>query len=161
MVAVAAGAVLVLSGCSAGPTGPPNGDGGTAPGGVELQVPRLVINGTAHGLDQAESTCHFEGGDNIVVRTRSVDYVERGDVALSFWATPAESRSEVAIFPGSGSPMAQGHGTWEPDGTGVFDGGLEASIDGDLLTIQGVFESSVIDDYVTEVDFAINCVPKP
>lgn len=140
---------MALAGCTAAqPDG--GGDGGTSDA-----VPRLVINGQEHELND-ESDCSIRSDGKLAADVEAVDF-EESNAALRFWATPSESRSEVAIDVDPDSPLAQGHGTWEEDDTGVFDGGLEAELDGERLTLNGTFESRVVADYQVEVDFAIDC----
>lgn len=119
-------------------------------------VPRLILNGDSHELND-ESFCHYQKNGKTHANVKTDD---GSDAALRFWATPSESRSEVAMDVPD-SPLAQGHGTWEDDDTGVFNGGLEAQLEDDRLTLAGTFESAVVDDYQVDVDFAIDCIDEP
>lgn len=133
---------MALAGCGAG------GDQSDA-------VPRLIINGEAHELDE-DSSCSIADDGKLSVDTKSVDYDE-SNVALRFWATPSESRAEVAIDSEPDASVAQGMADWGEGGTAVFNGGLEAVLDRGVLTLQGTFESKSVDDLQVEVDFAIDC----
>jgi len=118
-------------------------------------VPQLIINGESHDLDD-ESLCEVRSDGKLAADVKAVDY-EDSNAALRFWATPSETRAEVAIDVDPDSPLAQGQTTWEEDDTAVFNGGLEADLDGERLTLSGTFESKSVDDYQVEVDFAIDC----